>query len=218
VKVGPTSSEVRYLLYLPEAYGMDRRVKWPLILYLHGYGERGSNLELLKKHPLPQTLEARTDFPFIVVSPQLEDTYYEWDSRLETLNALVLQIQERYAVDPARIYVTGLSMGGAGTWKMALRFPHRFAAVVPVAGFYTFESKELPPNICALRDLPIWAFHGSQDTTVPPYQDEIIVAALRACGSSVKFTVYDGAEHEDTWRKAYADPALFEWMLSQSLR
>jgi predicted peptidase len=215
---GAVHGEVRYLLYVPETYGKDRNVKWPLILYLHGYGERGKNLELLKKHPLPQTLETQKNFPFIVVSPQLEDNYHEWDSRLELLNVLLLQIQSRYSVDPSRIYATGLSMGGAGTWKIALRFPGRFAAIVPVAGFYTFESRDLPPRIADLWDIPIWAFHGARDSTVPLYQDEIIVNALKASGSKVKFTVYEDAEHEDTWRRAYADPAVYEWMLAQRLR
>jgi predicted peptidase len=218
LEAGTVRGEVRYLLYVPETYGKDRSVKWPLILYLHGYGERGTNLELLKKHPLPQTLETQKSFPFIVVSPQLEDYYYAWDSRLELLNALLLQIQSRYSVDPARIYATGLSLGGAGTWKMALRFPRRFAAIVPVAGFYTLESRELPPGIADLRDLPVWAFHGARDSTVLQYQDEIIVNALKASGSNVKFTVYDDAEHEDTWRRAYADPAVYEWLLAQRLR
>lgn len=217
VKAAGMGGEVRYLLYLPESYGRDRAVKWPLVLFLHGMGECGSDLELLKKHPLPKILETRQDFPFIVVSPQLEYPYSGWDPQLELLNGLLLTLQARYAVDPKRIYVTGLSMGGGGTWKMAFRFPHRFAAIVPIAGFYEYESKLLPPNISDLRDLPIWVFHGARDTTVLLYQDEIIVEALRAAGSSVKFTVYEEAGHEDTWNRAYADPALFQWMLAQRL-
>ncbi len=218
VKVGSVSTEVPYLLYIPDAYGKDRGVKWPLVLFLHGMGECGTNLDLLKKHPLPAMLETRKDFPFIVVSPQLQSPYQGWEPQLEALDALVLQVQAKLSVDPRHVYVTGLSMGGSGTWRMALRFPHRFAAIVPVAGFYTWESRELPTNLCDLRDLPIWAFHGARDSSVRLYQDEIIVAALKACGSNVKFTVYEDTEHEDTWRKAYADPALFEWMLAQQLR
>jgi predicted peptidase len=203
-------------MYLPDAYGRDRKVKWPLMLFLHGYGERGDNLALLKKHPLPQTLESQKDFPFIVVSPQLPISEYGWDNRLELLNALLLQVQARYLVDPKRVYVTGISMGGAGTWKMALRYPQRFAAIVPIAGFYTYQSREIPQNICDLRDLPVWAFHGAQDNEVELYQDEILVEALKECGSRIRFTVYDGAKHPDTWKKAYADPALFEWLASQA--
>jgi len=217
VKLEKGSREVSALLYVPEAYGKDRKAKWPLVLFLHGMGECGTNLELLKKHPLPEMLETRGDFPAIVVSPQLRSPYDGWEPELEALNALLLQIQSRLSVDPKRVYVTGLSMGGSGAWRIVLRFPRRFAAVVPVAGFWDWGNRGLPSNICDLRDLPIWAFHGGRDSSVPLWQDEIIVAALKACGSSLKFTVYDDAEHEDTWRKAYADPALFDWMLAQTL-
>lgn len=219
VKLENGTREVSYLLYIPEAYGRDRQAKWPLILFLHGMGECGTDLDLLKKHPLPEMLETRKDFPFIVVSPQLLSPYDNgWQPELEALNALLLQGQAKLSVDPKRIYVTGLSMGGSGTWQLALRYPHRFAAVVPVAGFWTYGMRTLPPNLCDLRDLPIWAFHGAQDSTVQLWQEEIIVEALKACGNNVKFTVYDDADHEDTWRKAYADPGLFEWMLAQTLK
>jgi predicted peptidase len=218
VKLEKGTFEVSYLLYVPAAYGRDRQAKWPLILFLHGMGECGTNLDLLTKHPLPEMLEKRKDFPFIVVSPQLSTPYNGWQPELEALNALLLQVQSKLSIDPKRVYVTGLSMGGSGTWQMALRYPRRFAAAVPVAGFWEWNSRLLPPNLCQLQSLPIWAFHGARDSSVKLWQDELIVAALRACGSSVKFTVYDDAEHEDTWREAYADPALFEWMLAQTLR
>jgi predicted peptidase len=217
VTVGTQSVEVRYLLYLPDTYGEDRRFKWPLIMFLHGYGERGNNLELLKNHPLPQTLELQTDFPFIVVSPQLPGNISPWDSQIETLSALLERIESSYSVDRKRLYLTGLSMGGAGTWEFALRYPNRFAAIVPVAGFYKYQSRELPRNMCDLRNLPIWVFHGAMDTSVPLYQAEILVEALKACGSGVRFTVYEDADHEVTWRRAYADPALIEWLAAQTL-
>jgi len=215
VKVRTLSVEVEYLLYLPDTYGKDHRFKWPLIMFLHGYGERGNNLELLIKHPLPQTLELQTDFPFIVVSPQLSDRLGSWESEIESLKALLAQIQARYSVDPKRVYLTGLSIGGAGTWEFALRYPNRFAAIVPIAGFYRYHSREVPRDICDLRDLPIWVFHGAKDTSVPLYQEEILMEALKTCGSSVRFTVYEDTEHEGTWRRAYADPSLFEWMAAQ---
>ena len=120
-------------------------------------------------------------------------------------------------MDPQRIYLTGLSMGGAGTWAFALRHPGRFAAIVPVAGFYRYQSREVPADIGGLRDLPTWVFHGTQDTSVQLYQAEVLVEALKACGGSVRFTVYEDAGHEDTWREAYGDPALFEWLAAQRL-
>jgi predicted peptidase len=170
----------------------------------------------LKKHPLPQTLELQTDFPFIVVSPQLPGDLFPWDNRIESLNVLLGGIQKEYSVDPKRLYLTGLSMGGAGTWEFALRYPKRFAAIVPIAGFYKYQSREIPRNLCSLRDLPVWVFHGAQDASIELYQEEILVKALRECGSSVRFTVYEDADHEATWRRAYADPTLFEWLAAQS--
>lgn len=217
VTSGPSVGTVRYLLYVPEAYGWNRGERWPLILFLHGMGERGSDLEMLKRHPLPQMLETRRDFPFIVVSPQLSDELFAWDTEIELLDALITEIQAKLSVDPRRIYMTGLSMGGAGTWAFALRRPGRFAAIVPIAGYYRYQSREVPADIRGLRDLPTWVFHGAQDTSVQLYQAELLVEALRAWGSSVRFTVYEDAGHEDTWRKAYADPALFEWLATQRL-
>ncbi len=216
VTAGASTGDVRYLLYLPADYGRDARRVWPLIVFLHGSGERGSDLELLKRHPLPETLETDSDFPFIVVSPQLPGGL-TWDTQGEVLDALLSQLQARYAVDPRRLYLTGLSLGGAGAWAFGMEHPERFAAIVPIAGFYHLGSKEVPPNIAALRDVPIWVFHGAADISVPLYQSEILVEALLALGGNVRFTVYEGAGHEDAWRKAYADPALFEWMAAQSL-
>ncbi len=122
-----------------------------------------------------------------------------------------------YAVDSNRIYLTGLSMGGFGTWRLALRYPERFAAIVPIAGGYITESDAIPENICDLKDVPIWAFHGAQDTVVLPRQSEIMVNALQGCDGHVRFTPYTGAEHEGSWQLAYADPELYEWLLQQTL-
>jgi predicted peptidase len=217
LEAGTSSATISYLLYLPQGYGSGRAGRWPLILFLHGMGERGSDLEALKRHPLPEMLETRGDFPFIVVSPQLTDDCYAWDGRIELLDALITEVQGKYSVDPRRIYLTGLSMGGAGTWAFALAHPDRFAAIVPVAGFYRYQSREVPPDIGRLKDLPIWVFQGAKDTSVQLYQAEVLVEALRARGSGVRFTVYADAGHEDTWRRAYADPALFQWLAAQSL-
>ncbi len=209
--------QVNYLLYLPDTYGQDPHQRWPLILYLHGRGERGQDLDLLKSHPLPETLEQKPDFPFIVVSPQLSLETVTWSGRIEALNALLDQLQATYAVDARRIYLTGLSMGGFGTWEFALRHPGRFAAIVPIAGGYD-DYGSVPANICDLKDLPVWAFHGGADTIVPVRLDQVLVDALRACGGDVRFTLYPEADHEATWRRAYADPQLYEWLLSHSLK
>jgi predicted peptidase len=209
--------EVNYLLYLPGDYGKDNRRKWPLIVFLHGSGERGSDLELLKRQPLPKVLEHQTDFPFIVVSPHLPLEMGNWSGLIEPMKVLVNQIQAAYAVDTQRVYLTGLSMGGFGTWEFALRYPRRFAAIVPIAGGYKFQSNAIPENICDLKDLPVWVFHGARDANVLPRQSEDMVEALKACGGEVKFTLYPDADHPASWERAYGDPGLYKWLLEQRL-
>jgi predicted peptidase len=207
---------LNYLLFVPEDYGKGPRKKWPLILFLHGIGERGDGpeeLELLKEAGLPMVLEQQADFPFIVLSPQCPTDSY-WEFQLDDMDALLDEVTATYAVDPDRVYVTGLSMGGFGTWALALRYPNRFAALVPIAGGYMFESDAIPERICDLKDVPVWVFHGAQDTVVLPRQSEVMVSALRACGGDVRFTLYPDAEH-DSWTETYGNPELYAWLLER---
>jgi predicted peptidase len=226
---GSHITRIRYLLYLPGDYGKDPAKKWPLILFLHGSGEIGETLSLLKGVPLPQWLETKTDFPFIVISPQLpgmaafttvQSTYNipTWTPLIDPLNQLLDEIPANYAVDTRRIYLTGLSLGGFGTWEFALRYPQRFAAIVPIAGGYQFQSNMVPGSICKLKDLPIWVFHGAQDTSVSVKQSQVLVDALNACGSDVHFTIYPDAGHSGAWLSAYADPGLWQWLAEQTLK
>jgi len=210
--------EVNYLLYLPGDSGKDLQQKWPLILFLHGSGERGSDLELLKRQPLPKTLDQQEAFPFIVVSPQLPLVMGNWSDMIDPVEALVDQIQAAYPVDTQRLYLTGLSMGGFGAWEFALRYPRRFAAMVPIAGGYRHQSTAIPENICDLIELPVWVFHGARDTNVMPSQSEQMVKALKSCGGNVRFTLYPDADHAASWTRAYADPELYKWLLEQRLR
>jgi predicted peptidase len=107
-------------------------------------------------------------------------------------------------------------MGGRGTWNFAVRYPQYFSAIVPIAGAYKKASREIPANICELKNLPIWTFHGTRDEAVAVWQTQILVDTLRACGSSIRCTIYPDAGHEESWRKAYADPELFTWLFSQT--
>ena len=213
----PQTVQVNFLLYLPDSYGQDPQQKWPLILFLHGRGERGNNLDLLKVHPLPKILETQADFPFIVVSPQLLLESLAWSDMIDPLNALLDQIQTIYSVDPKRLYLTGLSMGGYGAWEFALRYPRRFAAVVPIAGGYEGPRAALE-NICDLQQVPLWVFHGASDIIVPPSEAEVLVEALQACGGNVRFTLYPDADHESSFYQAYADPELYQWLARQTLK
>jgi predicted peptidase len=210
--------KINFLFYLPETYGKDPHKKWPLILFLHGMGERGENLELLKKHPLPKILEKQKDFPCIVVSPQLPVEKTLWDDLIDPIKYLLDQVQAAYFVNTNKIYATGLSMGGAGTWNFALRYPQYFAAIVPIAGAYKFRSREIPDNLCALKAIPIWAFHGGKDEAVKSWQTEILVDALKACGNNIRFTLYPEADHPQSWIQAYSDPELFKWLFQQTLK
>jgi predicted peptidase len=206
-----------YLLFLPEEYEQRPLTKWPLMLFLHGSGERGDepeDLELVKKYGPPRFVEDQADFPFIVLSPQCPKDS-SWRFLADKLEALLDDIVGSYAVDTRRIYVTGLSMGGYASWNLALRNPDRFAAIVPIAGGYIHGSDAVPENICDLKDLPVWAFHGAMDDLVSPRQSEIMVEALRACGGDVRFTLYPDADHY-SWTETYANPELYAWLLEQA--
>ncbi|HEY9852544.1 MAG TPA: prolyl oligopeptidase family serine peptidase [Leptolyngbyaceae cyanobacterium] len=193
-----------YLLFLPKQY--DTRGKWPLILFLHGSGERGSNVNDVKRHGVAKIVENKPEFPFIVVSPQCPRGQY-WSVPL--LNTLLDEAIAAYNVNLERIYLTGLSMGGYGTWRLAAAQPDRFAAIAPVCG------RGNPMDAYKLKDLPIWVFHGAIDTAVPFSESEKMVTALKDCGGNVKFTVYPETGH-DSWTETYANPGLYDWFLQHN--
>ena len=210
---------LNYLLFLPQKYTGDPNVKWPLLIFLHGISKRGDTreaLEIIKLDGPPKIVEDPSDFPFILLSPQCPSETY-WYPVFDRLEALIKSIRTTYAVDERRIYLTGLSMGGFGTWRLALEYPDRFAAIAPIAGGYIFESDEVPEDICVLKNLPIWAFHGEKDDAVPSWQSQIMVDALRQCHANVRFTHYPDANHADAWKQAYTDPELYTWLLQQQL-
>ncbi len=191
-----------YLLFLPKGYRKSD-ARWPLILFLHGSGERGDDLALVKRHGPPKLVDANPDFPFILVSPQCPG-YERWDT--DMLAALLDDIQRRYAVDPDRVYLTGLSMGGYGTWKLAMEHPERFAAIAPICGGGD------PKQVDRLKNVPVWAFHGARDPVVPYEESEALVDALRKAEGDVRFTLYPDATH-NSWTRTYRNQALYDWFL-----
>jgi predicted peptidase len=201
---------LRYLLALPQDYGTSVDARSPLILFLHGRGECGDDLALVKRHGLAKVVEAADDFPFIVVSPQCAIDV-RWSAYNDTLIALLDELTATFAVDPRHIYLTGLSLGGRGTWELAYRHPERFAAIAPICGHIP-DVPGFLENIGVLKEMPVWVFHGAQDTRVPITNSEQMVAALRACGSAVRFTVYPEARH-DSWTETYNNPELYEWLM-----
>ena len=197
--------EFRYLAYLPDGYGKDRSQNWPLLLFLHGSGERGSDLELVKIHGPPKLIETGQKFPFVVISPQCPQDAGWVPPALE---AFIDSIQRRYRIDSARIYVTGLSLGGFATWELAERRPERYAAVIPICG------RGDPSRANRLRNLPVWAFHGAQDDVVPLSSSQDMIDAIKAAGGNPRFTVYPQAGH-DSWTETYANEEIYSWLLQQ---
>lgn len=201
----------QYLLFLPKGYDTAGDKRWPLILFLHGAGERGTNLQSVTVHGPPKIVKNRPDFPFIVVSPQCP-AGQSWSN--DVLLALLDEVTEKLRVDTQRVYLTGLSMGGYGTWNLAVEHPERFAAAAPICGGGDPIRVRLVDrqNATALRTLPIWAFHGAKDSVVKPSESERMIEVFRRLGNEAKLTIYDDAEH-DSWTRTYDNPELYEWFL-----
>lgn len=204
------AAEVEYLLYLPEAYEEDPQ-KFPLMLFLHGRGESRGPLSLVAKWGPPKMAERGDELPYLLVSPQCpSDESWADDSQQQRLVELLDHVVETYAVDPSRIYLTGLSMGGFGSWRMAADHPQRFAAVVPICGGGDPDDAE------QLKQLPIWVFHGTEDRAVPFERSKEMVETLRQAGSEgVRFTTLEHVGH-NSWSAAYATPQLDQWLKQQT--
>lgn len=198
-----------YLLYLPENYEGKSEKKWPLMLFLHGAGERGEDIEKVKKHGIPKLADAGKEFPLIVLSPQCPSHSY-WPMENDALEALLEDVIENYAVDTGRLYLTGLSMGGYGTWSLAIKNPEKFAAIAPICGGGE------PQAVHKIKNVPVWTFHGAKDDIVPIAETEAMVKVLEAAGGNVKFTIYPEAKH-DSWTETYNNPELYDWFLQQAL-
>ncbi len=204
------SGRLPYLLYLPKDYDADPNKRWPMLVFLHGSTEAGKNAEIVKRQALPKLLEGNPDFPFVVLSPQAPSAG-GWGYSTKALAGLLDEVLTTYHVDADRVSLTGWSMGGYGVWWMAKAMPDRFAALVPVSGGYIYNAKQL----CPVSKIPTWVFHGKKDRNVQFFQSDIVVKALKACGGSPVFTVYDDAEHYSAVDRAYKDPALYTWLLEQ---
>lgn len=192
------------LTYLPADY--DPAKTYPLVVFLHGAGERGSDPERIKIHPLPKHMAEGKEFPFIMIAPQCPANCY-WGCFIPDLNVLLDEVLEQYPVDPDRVYLTGLSMGGTGTWLWLLANPERFAAAAPVCGSgITWYADRIVEK-------PVWAFHGDADAIVPCYESEHMIEALHRLGGQQKLTIFPGIAH-NAWDYAYTEE-LIEWLLSQ---
>ena len=211
------SAELDYLLFLPKGYEAKAEKRWPMILFLHGAGERGTDVWKVAVHGPPKNVATHPDFPFIVVSPQCPEDQV-WSR--EALLAMLDDFTATHAVDTNRIYLTGLSMGGYGTWDLGLAHPEKFAAIVPICGGGETISVLLvsPDKASALRTLGVWAFHGAKDPVVALAESQRLVDALKKAGvEDVKLTVYPEAGH-DSWTESYNNPELYDWLLKHERR
>ena len=212
-------AQLDFLLYLPKDYGKEPRQEWPMIVYLHGAPLRGATLELLmEEEPLPKQLMEANYFPFIVVAPLGDGEFQFWakDEMIKPLFTLLEEIQAKLSVDAQRIYLTGNDMGGNGVWAIGLRYPEYFAALAPVAGYFDYPF-DVPDNICDLKDVPVWAFHGGRDQIIPVEAEQELVDALKACGGNAQITVSPRMEIDVPYR-VYENPELYDWFLSHQLK
>lgn len=230
VRIGgkPASRDItiRYLLLVPQDYKPDGK-KWPLMLFLHGLGECSSDdLNLVKIHGPAKIVEERPAFPFVLVTPQcppppgvdpknlssikpadvIPIVREAW--KADELIQLVDHVVAKLNVDPERVYVTGLSMGGYGTWRLAAAYPDRFAAAVPICG-----GGDPARMAHGLVQVPIWAFHGDNDPIVPVSESQQMIFPLRQAGSEVRFTVYPDVAH-NSWEQTYNNPEVYDWLLT----
>lgn len=200
-------AKLEYLQFLPEGYG-DSKASYPLVVFLHGSGERGQNLEMLKKHGPPKIAMDGHGLPFILAAPQCPMGRW-WDP--DEVIALTKHLEKTLQVDSKRIHLTGLSMGGFGTWACLAKEPKLYASGVPICGGGE------PDKAPILKDIPIWAFHGEKDEAVPfTKTKEMEESILNSGGKKFRVTYYPDAGHEASWTEAYANPALFAWMMLQS--
>lgn len=205
-----------YKLYLPKNYA-ETDEAFPIVMFLHGSGQRGNDLSNLAETGLPQNIEAGADYPFIVLAPQCPENQW-WAQYSEALLQLVDATMQNYRVNEKRVYLTGLSMGGFGVWHLATEYPNRFHAIAPICGFagdpliaYLFG---YPERLKRIAHIPVWAFHGDADPVVPIAAQKHLVKTLKGYGGTAKLTTYKGVGH-DSWTQTYANPKLYKWLLAQ---
>jgi predicted peptidase len=202
------AATLRYLLYLPSDYDAQGTTQWPLVLFLHGSGERGDDIEKVKIHGPPKLVSQGKAYPFVLVSPQCP-TGSRWNAN--ELSMLVDDLAKTYRIDRQRLYVTGLSMGGAGTWSLVSAYPGKFAAAMPLCGRGDLAAAE------KLAKTPTWVLVGDKDRAETVQNCKDMAAALQKAGGEVKLTVYPDLPH-DCWTVTYANGEVYEWLLSHRLK
>ena len=199
-----TLGRLQYFIQYPRDFRENE--KYPVILFLHGAGSRGDDLNVVKNNPYFVCTKEHEQFPFITVAPQCREDY-TWYDFLDKLKELVYMAEKLPYADPSRIYLMGNSMGGYGTWQLAMSIPEHLAAIVPICGGGMYW------NCGRLVNVPVWAFHGGKDTVVLPEESKKMVDSVNRRGGNAKLTIYPENTH-DAWTDTYRNPAVFEWLLS----
>jgi len=205
------TTRYNYLTFLPEEYDLDSLQLWPLIIYLHGGSDRGNDLNKLYSSGIPDQIYRGRNFPFIVISPQCP-CCIRWETE-NWFEPFFKEIVGRYRIDISRVYLTGYSLGGSGTWYLAIRYPGLFAAIAPVSGF-TSRNGFIYRHVKRLNDMPVWAFHGKMDMTVPYEETERIVKNLQKYNRHLQFTTDPDIGHWIHWN-IYPEQLLYDWFLRQ---
>jgi predicted peptidase len=203
--------EAKYVVFVPADYKPG--TAYPIILFLHGSGETQGGSKMPVEVGIGTAIKkAEKTFPFFVVIPQSQKRTWGADSAdAKRALAMLEEVQKEYKTDPKRVYLTGLSMGGYGTWSIATKYPEKWAAIVPICGGGDPKQAE------KLKDLPIWCFHGDADPAVKVERSRDMMKALEAAGAKPKYTEYPGVGH-NSWDKAYATKELYDWLLEHKLK
>lgn len=197
------SQGLKYVVAYPDGYEKGKR--YPLLLFLHGAGTRGTDISLIENHPFFSMIPHGEDFPFVVIAPQCSEN--TWFDMFDNLKRLTAEIASYDFVDPSRIYLMGSSMGGYASWQLAMSLPTAFAAIVPICGGGMYW------NAARLVNVPVWAFHGALDRTVFVEESVKMVDAVKKSGGNATLTVYPNNSH-DAWSDTYSNPEVYRWMLS----
>ncbi len=194
---------MKYVIRYPKGY--EEGKKYPVIIFLHGAGARGTDIQLLLNHPYFQITNLHENFPFVTIAPQCyRDTWFDLFYELQDL---VRKVSKEAYTDAKRVYLMGASMGGYATWQLAMSMPEHFAAICPICGGGMYW------NAMRLMNVPIWAFHGKLDEVVRVDESVKMVEAVKRCGGNARLTLYPENGH-DAWSDTFGNLKVFEWMLS----
>lgn len=205
----PTDVRYSYIAYTPKNYNTDTLKKWPLIIFLHGGSRRGSELKKLYADGIPDQIYRGREFPFIIIAPQCPE-HIRWSTE-NWFENLFNEVNGKYRIDTNRVYLTGFSLGGSGTWYIAAKYPGKFAAIAPMSGF-TSHMDYIDKNIDRLIDIPIWAFHGKTDDVVPFEETERMIKKLEGKNKNMLFSAEPEVGHWINWL-VYPNQELYDWFL-----